>query len=107
MGKETGIILDKETGDLDIRVIRDAEGKIVQGLQIDDITKQNISLILNMHPGELKEHPIVGVGIGNILLDHDYLAYKHKIRQQLGVEGMQINHLEIKGQNIEINANYK
>lgn len=107
MGKETGIILNKETGDVDILVARDTEGKIIQGLRIDDITTQNISLILNMQPGELKEHPTVGVGIENILMDHDYLEYKHKIRQQLSIEGMRINHLEINGQNIEINANYK
>lgn len=106
MGKETGILLN-ESGDLDIQVTRDVEGKIAEGLCVADITKQNIKLILDMHPGELKEHPLLGVGISNILLDHDYLRYKHKIRHHLGVEGMQINHLEIKEQNIEINANYK
>jgi hypothetical protein len=60
-----------------------------------------------MQPGELKEQPTVGVGINNMLLDKDYLLYKHKIRQQLDVEDMQIKQLEITRQNIEINANYK
>ncbi|HBX45560.1 hypothetical protein [Limibacterium fermenti] len=107
MGKETGILLNMETNDLDILVLRDSNGKILQGVQIGDITKQNIASILTMHPGELKENPVVGVGIGNMLLDHDYLLYKHKIRQQLDIEGMQINHLEISGQNIQVNAEYK
>lgn len=107
MGKETGILLNSETNDVEIKVVRDDEGKIVQGLQLGDITNQTVSLILKMHPGELKEQPTVGVGIANSLLDHDYLLLKHKIRQQLKTEGMQVNHLEINGQNIEINAEYK
>lgn len=106
MGKETGILLD-HAGDIEIKVVRDESGKIIGGLQLGDITNQTVSLILKMHPGELKEQPTVGVGIINALLDHDYLLYKHKIRQQLKTEGMQINHLEINGQNIEINAEYK
>lgn len=105
--KETGILLDINTRDFDIKIIRDAEGKIRQGLHVGNITNQNISIILYMQPGELKEQPTVGVGINNMILDHDYLLYKHKIRQQLNAEGMQINYLEINGQKIEIDANYE
>lgn len=106
MAKETGILID-ETHDLEIVVTRDASGNIIAGLQLGDVTNQNINTILKSQPGEVKESPTVGVGIDNILLDHDYLLYKHKVRQQLNAEGMQVNHLEINGQNIEINANYK
>lgn len=105
--KNLGIILNPATNDFEIKVVRDSEGKIVQGLHVGDVTKQNTAIILYMQPGELKEQPTVGVGINNMLLDHDYLLYKHKIRQQLNAEGMQVNHLEINGQNIEINASYK
>ncbi|MDR2147717.1 MAG: hypothetical protein LBE91_14785 [Tannerella sp.] len=105
--KEKGILLKPENFDLDIKVVRDGLGKISQGLYIGDVTKQNTAVILYMQPGEWKEQPTVGVGIDNILLDKDYLLYKHKIRQQLDAEGMQVNHLEINGQNIEINANYR
>lgn len=106
MAKETGILLDV-TGDLDIVVVRDSEGKITRGLQPGDVTVQNVNAILKGQPGEFKEVPTVGVGIDNMLLDHDYLLYKHKIRQQLTAEGMQINSLEIVNQDIDINANYK
>lgn len=107
MAKEKGILLNTETNDFDIKVVRGIDGKIVQGLQIGDTTQQNIAIILKMQPGELKQHPTVGVGIGNIALEHDYLLYKHKIRQQLNAEGMRVKHLEINGQNIEIDASYK
>lgn len=106
MGKETGILLDSD-GDLLIRPVGDVNGLIVQGIQLGDVTNQNVGMILRMQPGELKEHPVLGVGIDNMLLDKDYLEYKHKIRQQLSADGMQVNHLDIKGSNIEINAEYK
>jgi len=105
--KNLGILLNPESNDFDIKVIRDDSGKITQGLHVGDTTKQNIAVILKMQPGELKEQPTVGVGIDNITLDTDFLFYKHRIRQQLDAEGMQVNHLEINGQNIEINANYR
>jgi len=105
--KNLGIMLKQDSFDLDIKVIRDAGGKIARGFQIGDVTKQNTAVILLMNPGELKERPTVGVGINNMILDKDYLLYKHKIRQQLTADGMQVNYLEISNQNIEINANYK
>ena len=106
MNKSLGILLNSETNDFDIKGW-DAGKNIMRGLHIGDVTKQNTAIILYMYPGELKERPTVGVGINNILLDKDFLLYKHRIRQQLDVEGMQVNYLEINGQNIEINANYK
>jgi hypothetical protein len=105
--KNIGIMLNPETNDFDIKVVKDSEGIIKQGMYVGDVTKQNTAIILYMQPGELKEQPTVGVGINSILLGKDYLLCKHKIRQQLNVEAMQIRHLEITNQNIEINANYK
>lgn len=105
--KNLGILLNPKTNDLDIQVQRDAEGKIVQGLQIGDVTMQNAKTILYMQPGELKSNPTVGVGINNMLLDHEFLLYKHKVRQQLVADGMRVKKVEINGQNIEIHASYK
>jgi hypothetical protein len=105
--KNLGVQLNPATNDFDIKVVLDSEGKIIQGLHVGDATKQNTAIILYIQPGELKEQPAVGVGINNMLLDKDYLLYKHKIRQQLNMEGMQVNHLEINNQNIWINAYYK
>lgn len=104
--KNTGILVKEDTGELDIQVSRDETGKITQGVQVGEVTHQNTALILLMQPGEWKEQPTVGVGIENMILDHDFLGYKHKIRQQLITEGMQVDHLEINGQNIELNAKY-
>ena len=112
--KNLGILLNPKTNDLDIQVQRDAEGKIVQGFTVGDVTMQNAKTILYMQPGELKSHPTVGVGINNMLLDHESLLYKHKIRQQLTNDGMRVKKVELKidgsqinGQNVEIHANYK
>lgn len=105
--KNLGILLNPKTNDLDIQVQRDAEGKIVQGLHVGDVTQQNAKTILYMQPGELKSHPTVGVGINNMLLDHEFLLYKHKIRQQLVADGMRVKKVEINGQNVEIHASYK
>lgn len=105
--KGIGILLNPDTFDLDIKVVRDNEGKIVQGLHVGNVAEQNAKVILYMQPGELKERPTVGVGINNMLLDKDTLLYKHKIRQQLTADGMDVKKLEIDGQNITIHANYK
>lgn len=104
--KNLGIILNPDRNDLHIQVQRNAEGKIVQGLQIGDVTEQNAKTIIYMQPGELKTSPTVGVGINNMLLGHDALFYKHRIRQQLNADGMRVNKLEINGDNINIHANY-
>ena len=104
--KNLGIMLNPETNDFDLYVVKGSDGKIARGLFVGDVTKQNITIILKIEPGELKLNPTVGVGIDKIVLDHDYLLYKHRIRQQLNVEGMRVNHLEFNGQNIEIDAHF-
>lgn len=105
--KNIGLLLDQETADLHVQILKDAEGKIVQGLHLGDVTNQNITIILKMQPGEMKEQPTVGVGIDSMLLDHEYLLYKHKIRQQLVDDGMTVKYLEIEDQKVNINAVYK
>lgn len=120
--KDKGILLDPETGDLQIKVTRDSLGLITGGLVVGDVQKQNQALIVYMHPGEMKEAPQVGVGITSMLLSSEALSYKHKIREQLEADGFRVNHLELKiGEanasqiengndnklNIELNAVYK
>lgn len=104
--KNLGILLDIDTDDLAIQVKKDTDGKIIQGMQVGDVTMQNIRTILYMQPGELKSHPTVGVGINNMLLDHEYLLYKHKIRQQLVTDGMKVKKLDVTDQNVRIDASY-
>ncbi|WP_108821045.1 hypothetical protein [Dysgonomonas sp. Marseille-P4361] len=107
----TGITVNEETGDLNIKVTRDSLGLITGGLVIGDVQMQNQAIIIYMHPGEMKEKPTVGVGVSSMLLSSDALLYKHKIREQLEADGFRVNHLEItNGQsdklNIEVNAQY-
>ena len=108
MGKETGILLNTETGDVDIQLKRDARGLITQGLHLGDVSEQNQELIITMQPGELKEQPMLGVGIDNMLLENETLLYKHKIREQLEMDGFRVNRIVIdKQHNIKIDAEYR
>jgi hypothetical protein len=109
--KGTGILLNPETDDLDIKVTRDNQGRITGGLVVGDVSAQNQAIIIYMQPGEMKEAPHVGVGISSMLLSEETLLYKHKIREQLEVDGFRVNHLDIeRGQdnklNIQLNAVY-
>lgn len=105
MAKNYGLLLN-ENNDLDIRVVRDADGKIIQGLHLGNTINQNVGVILNAHPGELKEYPLIGVGISDILLGHDNLEYKHKIRQNLAADGLKVRLLEFESNKIKIEASY-
>lgn len=90
-----------------IQVRRSAEtGKITSGLVIGDILQQNQALILLLHRGELKEKPHVGVGITDILLDHDLQLWKTIIREQLEMDGQKVEHILISKDSISIDAKY-
>ena len=109
--KEKGITLNEDTGDLDVKVIRDRNGLITRGLIIGDVQEQNQAIIISIQPGELKEAPQVGVGIDSMLLSNEILLYKHKIREQLEADGFRVNHLEIDRTpdnkiDIQVNAKY-
>lgn len=89
MGKETGILLDVDSNDLLIQVKR--RGKIVSGMVVGNVTQQNQSLLLQLHPGELKGKPSVGVGISDMLLDNaDFQYWRSKVRQSFEKDGMTI-----------------
>lgn len=92
--------------DLDIGVIRDSSGKILQGVSIGSVTAQNQALILVCHQGEIKEQPAVGVGISDMCLDHNPLAWRTKIREQLEFDGQKVNKVDITTSGIRIDADY-
>lgn len=95
-----------ENNELDIKVQRDQSGRIVRGLRIGDVLYQNQSLILQMHKGELKERPAVGVGITDMLLDNDYPAWRQSIREQLELDRQKVRIIKINKDGIDIDANY-
>lgn len=95
MVKNKGILLDPETGDLQISTKRDALGMIGQGLVIGDTVFQNQSVILQAQKGELKEYPTIGVGILDMINDNEKTGWKREIALQLENDGMIVNDVDI------------
>lgn len=95
MVKNKGILLDPETGDLQISTKRDALGMIGQGLVIGDTVFQNQSIILQAQKGELKEYPTIGVGILDMINDNEKTGWKREIALQLENDGMIVNDVDI------------
>ena len=79
------LLLD-ENGDLKVE-----NGDFVIG----DATLQNQDAILEFQKGEFKEHPEVGVGLSNALLDENPREILSQIRQQFKYDGLVIKTFEI------------
>lgn len=112
MPKYRGIQLNDNTStgqilDLKVEIKKNAEGKITQGLVVGDTLQQNQALILITQPGENKFNPDLGVGITDMLLDHDYLNYRHRIREHYAKDGLKVTHLDLyENKPLKIDANY-
>lgn len=112
MPKDKGIQLNDNISegqilDLKVEVKRDSLGKITQGLVIGNTLQQNQALILITQPGENKFNPDLGVGIADMLLDHDYLNYRHRIREHYAKDGLKVTHLDLyENKPLRIDANY-
>lgn len=76
------------------------------GLALGETTPQNQALILQLHPGELKENPAVGCGISDMLLDHDLISWRQTIREQLELDGQSVQAVKITPTGIVIDAHY-
>lgn len=92
--------------DIDIRVVKDSSGKISSGWVLGDVLPQNQALILQLKKGELKDDVSVGVGISDMLLDDDVQAWKREIREQLEMDGQQVNSITIAQGRLVIDSNY-
>ena len=90
------ILLDND-GDLMF-----ADGDLVCG----ESTAQHQQLLLMINKGELKQHPLTGIGAESYLLDDDYLKLKHEIEAQFERDGMTIKQIQINDK-IQINAEYE
>lgn len=95
-----------EDYDLAVKVEKDNAGKIISGIAIGNTLQQNQALILQMHKGELHEDPSVGVGISDMLLDHDSESWKREIREQMELDGQTVNSVSIEGNDIIIDSTY-
>jgi len=89
-----------------IRLVRDEEGRIIEGLALGETLPQNQALILTLHQGELKEAPAVGCGISDMLLDHRPLFWRARIREQLEMDGQTVHSIKITTTGIHIDARY-
>jgi len=96
-------LTDYEPG---IKVKKNAYGRITQGLVTGDILRQNQAIILQLHKGELKENPSVGVGITDMLLDNDPIYWRTLIKEQLEMDNETVGSVEITTTGINIDATY-
>lgn len=76
-------------------------------LVVGEVTLQNQALILIAQKGEWKEKPMVGCGLGDMTNDEDNGSWKRDIREELGRDGMNVKQIKIKGEHIEIDADYE
>lgn len=92
--------------DIKIDVKKGLDGKITSGLEVGDILRQNQALILVMHKGELKENPSVGVGISDIINDHQLDKWRAEIREQLEMDGQKVDSIVLSTDKLIIEAEY-
>lgn len=92
--------------DLQVKVEKDRFGKIVSGLIVGDILHQNQALLLSIRKGELKENPSIGVGLQDMLLEHNLMDIRNEIRQQLEMDGQKVNMIKVATDSVLIDANY-
>lgn len=95
-----------ENYDIKIDVKKGMDGKIISGLEIGDIMRQNQALIMVMHKGELKENPSVGVGISDIINDHQLDKWRAEIREQLEMDGQKVDSVKLDNYGLTIEAEY-
>jgi len=105
MARDIGIQLTGDN-DLDIKVIRGTDGKIISGLVVCDVTYQNQALLLKAQKGEFKESPTVGVGIEDIVNDNDMRLWRKEITEQLEVDGQRIDRLVLNESEFILDAKY-
>lgn len=92
--------------DVQVNPQRNVDKKIISGLVIGNTIYQNQALIIGAHKGELKEYPAVGVGITEMLLDHNPLAWRTEIREQLELDGQTVDDVQVSNTGISVDAHY-
>ena len=92
--------------DIAVKIKRDRFGRIESGLIVGDILHQNQAIILTMRKGDLKENPSIGVGLPDMVLEHNLMAVRNEIRQQLEMDGQRVNSINVTSAAVQIDANY-
>lgn len=105
--KSIGILLEQD-GDLLANIVKDENGIVQSGLTIGHTLYQNQYILLKAYPGELKEYPVLGAGIADIINDKEIAGWSTKIREQLERDGMNVKKVTFdKKMNLEIEAVYE
>lgn len=113
MSKVTGIQLESNSNiatgaDLKIHVKRDDSNQIEQGLMIGNTINQNQALMLIASPSDFKSSPTLGVSLMDLMLDEDYLAFRHRIREHFLKDGLKVRRIQLEnGKPLIIEASYE
>ncbi len=76
-------------------------------MAIGDTTTQNMGLLLALQKGELKEHPLIGVGVENYLNEEDGdVALIREAKKQFKADGMTVTSISLDDGKLLIDANY-
>jgi predicted proteasome-type protease len=111
--KTTGIQLTDNANalqgvDLLINTSRGADGLIMSGITVANTMNQNQALILIANPGEFKKNPTIGVAIDELLLDNDFLRFRHRIRVHFERDGLVVRNVQLEeGKPLLIDASYE
>lgn len=97
---------DRRGYDLLLDVRRDTQGRITQGICLSEATPQNQAFLLVAHKGEFKEHPTIGVGMADMLNDHDFAYWRRLITYEFERDGQTIDRLELNDKGLTIEAHY-
>lgn len=104
--KEKGILM-REDGDLLVLPVKDGQQVIQSGLVVGNSVYQNQYIILTAHKGELKEFPMLGAGLPDMVHDHDIAGWGNEVRWQLQQDGMKVERVGFdRNMNLEIEASY-
>lgn len=86
---------------------RNSDGLIISGMVVGETLYQNQALILLVQPGEIKEKPTMGVGLGNGIFDEAFSSWRRKIWQKLELDGQLVKDVVVgHNENIKIDASY-
>jgi len=106
MNKGIGIQLIG-SGDLNMSVLRDENEMIISGITVGDTLYQNQYIILKAQKGDLKENPVLGVGLDDMTNDDDILSWKKAIREEFAKDLLKVSTLTIDNSGITLQADYQ
>ena len=106
-GLQCTLSTDRQGYDLLLDIQHDKFGRIKQGICLGETTPQNQTFLLVAHKGEFKENPTIGVGLSDVLNDHDFNYWKRLITSELERDGQRIDLLKLTSEGLQIEAHYQ